>query len=367
MVCARHRAQAHGAAVAALLALLATACGTPSVNLPPVGTPVSTRAEIVLRPGLGAAPERLAAGLAITPAVALTYTVRGGELALRPVTAFTPTTRYTLTLGGAPAGAGEPAASADAAPAAAWPFLTRSPGLAFVDPAAAAIRRVDLAGQVADLARIPPGRGPVTQLGTTPDGNEVWYQYRDRSDRTVVERLPLGGPTPRADAGGIPASPADALNAAWSAPDGRHVLEPAQDAAMSPPRDYFMVRDTVTGASRELREPGGGIRSPAWSPDGQRLAYVYEPDLAAVGQEQGATAPSLLVVTGLDGRGRQVVAGEAGGRIDGPAWSPDGQWLAYIRRPGDGAAGSPELWLVRAAGGERRSLVPAATAFTWLP
>jgi Tol biopolymer transport system component len=75
---------------------------------------------------------------------------------------------------------------------------------------------------------------------------------------------------------------------------------------------------------RNRRRLGTGDASgldPAWSPDGQRIAFA--------GSDQSVAA--LFLVT-PDGSGLHKIPGTAGGRT--PAWSPDGTWIAFtVVRP----------------------------------
>ncbi|MBC8449892.1 MAG: PD40 domain-containing protein [Chloroflexi bacterium] len=93
------------------------------------------------------------------------------------------------------------------------------------------------------------------------------------------------------------------------------------------------------------------IASPAWSPDGKRLAWVvgsYFDDRWQIG----------IGVFDLEARTSRLVHPYEplgmGGWPEAPAWSPDGQRLAfraYAQDPGEAG-----LWVVRADGGEERFL-----------
>ena len=60
--------------------------------------------------------------------------------------------------------------------------------------------------------------------------------------------------------------------------------------------------------------------SPAWSPDGSRLAFVGRLD------EAKADSPSYAYVVGIDGSGPTRI----GPSVTRPTWSPDGLQIAFI-------------------------------------
>ena len=92
-----------------------------------------------------------------------------------------------------------------------------------------------------------------------------------------------------------------------------------------PARRYrLIVADADGENARVVLESHEPIMSPAWSPDGARLAYVsFEDRLSAV------------YVQALDSGTRERVSGRAG--VNGaPAWSPDGRRLALALSQRDG-------------------------------
>jgi Tol biopolymer transport system component len=103
-----------------------------------------------------------------------------------------------------------------------------------------------------------------------------------------------------------------------------------------------------TGVAR-LDSRGAGVSNlgpPQWSPSGALLAYSV-----------GRSAGNELVVIGADGSGRRVLApslGEPGGNYEWPpfAWSPDSRRIAY-------RDGRSRLFVVDVATGARRQLARA--------
>ncbi len=92
------------------------------------------------------------------------------------------------------------------------------------------------------------------------------------------------------------------------------------------------------------------LGSPAWSPDGSRLAWW-----AGGGFGEGGDWALTLAVFDLQSRTVQRVytytpVGGSEGWLPVPVWSPDGRWLAVTTR---GELDRVNLWVVRAEGDER--------------
>jgi Tol biopolymer transport system component len=86
--------------------------------------------------------------------------------------------------------------------------------------------------------------------------------------------------------------------------------------------------------------------TPAWSPDGTRLAFTQQTLL------NGRTVRTDLIIEAVDGRGRRVLtslAAPAG--LSNPLWSPDGKFLAFVRYP------SRTIIVARASRGAPRVVV----------
>ncbi|RRN55304.1 hypothetical protein EIM48_11120 [Pseudoxanthomonas sp. SGNA-20] len=85
--------------------------------------------------------------------------------------------------------------------------------------------------------------------------------------------------------------------------------------------------------------------SPAWSPDGQRIAF-----------SSNRGGPHAIWVSRSDGREAVQVAGFGGAFIDNPAWSPDGRWIAFDASPD----GTSAIYLVAPDGGPPRRVTTGA-------
>lgn len=185
----------------------------------------------------------------------------------------------------------------------------------------------------------------------SPDGR--WLAFvsaRDGDDEIFVLDLASDASSPVQ----LTHNGAPDLRPTWS-PDSTMIAyvgwSPIGQGAKELPRVRFMSRSG--GAIRVLSDPGSGRHStPAWSPDGSRVAV-------AVGSDTDADLAVFDVETG------QVLA-----RLtDGPAkevnwqpdWSPDGTRIVFTRRQFlGGGREDHDLFVINADGTGRRALLEGA-------
>lgn len=107
----------------------------------------------------------------------------------------------------------------------------------------------------------------------------------------------------------------------------------------------------IEGGKQRQFTTGGSWHQPRWSPDGTRFAYVYRGDNF-----------SEIFVMNRDGSApRRLTSGQAPILQDSdwtfsPAWSPDGEQIAFTS---DATSYNPMLWVMKADGSGKRRLVSA--------
>lgn len=96
------------------------------------------------------------------------------------------------------------------------------------------------------------------------------------------------------------------------------------------------------------------------SPDGSQLA-----DVRVVPQGQDPWTAAALHLIGADGTGDRALTTDAG-PADGPAWSPDGQWILFNTEQFSTVPGHAQLARIRPDGGELEQLT-SDERVNWFP
>ena len=120
----------------------------------------------------------------------------------------------------------------------------------------------------------------------------------------------------------------------------------------------ILTVDTATGGkvtaltSCANLKPGCSNDFPAWSPDGTRIAWIHVDEADA----DGNATSSQVWVMDADGGNAHALTTDASIKDQLPDWSPDGSLIAYEGGPG----GSGGIWVMNADGSDPHQLTGCA-------
>lgn len=136
--------------------------------------------------------------------------------------------------------------------------------------------------------------------------------------------------------------PAPDYMATWS-PDGTKLAFVSERAG---PADIWVMNADGAGLTR-LTDPGYSHRGPAWSPDGTKIAFNMHSGFDSEDDRPNIGNPNIYVIN-ADGSGLSQLTNVAEDH-GSPAWSPDGTKLAFVRGP---VGRQADTWVMNADGSQ---------------
>ena len=247
------------------------------------------------------------------------------------------------------------------APAGAFAFTrmsTESPGFvsdvltsSFADRATQSVRRTALVPQIAAPAWSPDGVHMAVEVIRHFMQGCPYFDYA--SDLVVLDATASSSlPWRVLTTNGLSKSPS------WS-PDGKRIAYLQQSAFFSESDIYIIAADG--GVPLRVTHKPGFYSQPRWSPDGARLVFSEWTE---------KEVSSEIFVINADGTGLTNVTLHSAYDAD-PSWSPDGQHLVFVSdRVGGAASNSSDVYIVDVDGSNVKRLTSTgrySASPTWSP
>jgi Tol biopolymer transport system component len=180
------------------------------------------------------------------------------------------------------------------------------------------------------------------------------------ADGTSLMAIPAGGSKPRELVRSMLAF-GDFL--AWS-PDGRLLAVTEGSGRETWSHKRLAVVELASGTLTYLTDDKTAALFPAWTPDGQRIAYVAAPDRSFGGGKAAKTAAAerRIWVMRRDGSEKRQLTHDVAYQDERPRWSAEGSHILFARLDRQNRA---SLWLMRNAGSELQQVAELSPAPEW--
>jgi Tol biopolymer transport system component len=212
---------------------------------------------------------------------------------------------------------------------------------------------VKLIGTTGPPLRLTTDAGPDYSPAWSPDGRFIAFLRQLSREKAAVLLIPaLGGPE-RKIAEVFTSDLLYGRYLAWS-PDGSSLVISDKSSPKEPMALFLLVIDS--GEKRRLTSPlpqVSGDSTPAFSPDGQTLAFSRNIDVGAGDLYLLSFSPGLEPA----GEPKRITFQNRGARC--PAWAENGRDIVFET----GSFGQDELWRIAVPGTGGRSAEPQRLAF----
>jgi dipeptidyl aminopeptidase/acylaminoacyl peptidase len=180
--------------------------------------------------------------------------------------------------------------------------------------------------------------GDINSLAWSPDGGRLAFCFRPTHPDWTQEAQKK-----REESG--KSNPPRIITRLWYKMDGAGFIDT---------RQHIWVCDVETGKAAQLTDGDYDEESPAWSPDGRRIAFVSNRS------EDPFETPFAMDLWWISSQGGKINKIKTPvGYKGGISWSPDGRWLAYVGHESQEDPWIPRhdrIWIVSPKGGDARCL-----------